>query len=88
MLKQIIDLQLDLIQKRLDDKNIKLKLTASAKEYFVQKGYEPAYGARPLKRIIQNEVLDELAMLIIEKKLKDGQRVTVDSQKNKIIFDY
>lgn len=87
MLKQIIDLQLDLIQKRLDDKNIKLKLTASAKEYFVQKGYEPAYGARPLKRIIQNEVLDELAMLIIEKKVKDGQRVTVDCQKNKIIFN-
>jgi len=88
MLKQIIDLQLNLIQKRLDDKNIKLKLTASAREYFVQKGYEPAYGARPLKRIIQNEVLDELAMLIIEKKITNGQKVTVDSQKNKIIFNY
>jgi ATP-dependent Clp protease ATP-binding subunit ClpB len=87
MLKQIVDLQLNLIQKRLDDRNIKLKLTASAKNYFVQKGFEPAYGARPLKRIIQNEVLDELAMLIIEKKLLDGQKVFVDSQKNKIIFN-
>jgi ATP-dependent Clp protease ATP-binding subunit ClpB len=86
MLKQIVSLQLDLIQKRLDGKNIKLRLTASAKDYLVQKGYEPAYGARPLKRIIQNEILDELALLIIEKKVKEGDRVTVDTAKGKIVF--
>lgn len=88
VLKQIINLQMNIIQKRLDEKNIKLKLTSSAKEYFIQKGYEPAYGARPLKRIIQNEILDELALLIIEKKVKEGKKVTVDFQKNGIIFNY
>lgn len=88
MLRQIIDLQLNMIQRRLDEKNIKLKMTISAKEYLIQKGYEPAYGARPLKRIIQNEILDELALLIIEKKIKEGKRIVVDFQKNQIIFKY
>jgi ATP-dependent Clp protease ATP-binding subunit ClpB len=88
MLRQIIDLQLELIQKRLDEKNIKLKLTAAAKEYLVQKGYEPAYGARPLKRILQNEILDELALLIIEKKIKEKGKVIADYQKNKVVFSY
>jgi ATP-dependent Clp protease ATP-binding subunit ClpB len=88
MLKQIVDLQLNLIQKRLDSKNIKMKLTSTAKEYLVQKGYDPAYGARPLKRIIQNEILDELALLIIEKKIREGQKIVVDAKDNKILFNY
>lgn len=88
MLKQIIDLQLNLIQKRLDEKNIRMRLTSQAKEYLSQKGYEPVYGARPLKRIIQNEIMDELALLIIEKKVKEGDKVAVDAEKNKIIFKH
>lgn len=86
MLKQIISLQLDLVQKRLDEKNIKLRLTSQVKEYLSQKGYDPAFGARPLKRIIQNEILDELALLILEKKIKEGDKVVVDVEKNKIVF--
>jgi ATP-dependent Clp protease ATP-binding subunit ClpB len=88
MLKSIVDLQLNLVQKRLDVKNIKLRVTQKAKEYLAQKGYEPSYGARPLKRIIQNEILDELALLIIEKKITEGSKVTVDTEKNKISFKY
>lgn len=88
MLKQIIDLQLNLIQKRLDGKNIRLRLASPAKDYLVQKGYEPAFGARPLKRIIQNEILDELALLIIEKEVKEGDKVTASMNKNKVTFEY
>jgi ATP-dependent Clp protease ATP-binding subunit ClpB len=88
MLRQIVDLQLILIQERLKEKNIKLKLTLSAKNYLSQKGYDPAYGARPLRRVIQNEILDELAILIVEGKVKEGNRVKVDMEKDKIVFKY
>lgn len=86
MLRQIIDLQLNEVQRRLDEKNIKIKLTAAAKDYISQKGYDPVYGARPLKRLIQNEIMDELAMSIIEGKIKEGDRVIVDAEKDKITF--
>lgn len=86
MLKKIIDLQLTLIQERLKEKNIKLKVTREAKNYMSQKGYDPVYGARPLKRVIQNEIMDELALQIVEGKIKEGDKVTADVSKGKIIF--
>ena len=82
----IVDIELKNIQRRLDQKNIKLSLTVVAKKYLVQKGYDPVYGARPLKRIIQNEIMDDLALQIIEGKIKEGERVKVDIEKDKIIF--
>jgi ATP-dependent Clp protease ATP-binding subunit ClpA len=88
MIRQIVDLQIEEIQERLNEKNIKLKVAPKAKEYLSQKGYDPAYGARPLKRVIQNEILDELAMLIIEKKLPEGSKITIDTGNNKIFFKY
>jgi ATP-dependent Clp protease ATP-binding subunit ClpB len=63
-----------------------LRVSSKVREYLSHKGFEPAYGARPLKRIIQNEILDELALLIIEKKVKDGDRIAVDMEKEKIVF--
>ncbi len=86
MLKKIVELQLDLVQERLDEKNIKLLLTSAAKEYLSEKGYDPSYGARPLKRVIQNEILDELALRIIEGKIKEGDKIEIDSRRNKIVF--
>ncbi|KKQ00265.1 MAG: Chaperone ClpB 1 [Candidatus Moranbacteria bacterium GW2011_GWD1_36_198] len=77
ILLQITNLQLALVQKRLDEKNIKLKVSNDVKAYLTQKGFDPVYGARPLKRIIQNEILDELALEIIEKKIVDGDTVKV-----------
>ncbi|HPN96451.1 MAG TPA: ATP-dependent chaperone ClpB [Candidatus Moranbacteria bacterium] len=88
MIKDIIELQIDEIQKRLNEKEIKLKLTKQAKEYLAEKGYDPAYGARPLKRVIQSEIMDELASGIIEGKIKKGSRITVDIEKGKINFTY
>ncbi|MDD5464582.1 MAG: AAA family ATPase, partial [Candidatus Moranbacteria bacterium] len=86
ILLQITNLQLALVQKRLDEKNIKLKVSNDVKAYLTQKGFDPVYGARPLKRIIQNEILDELALEIIEKKIVDGDTVKVQLEKEKIIF--
>lgn len=86
MLRRIVDLQLNLVQKRLDEKSIKLTLTAAAKKYLSEKGYDPLYGARPLKRVIQNEILDELALRIIEGAVKEGEKVKIDSKGGKIVF--
>ncbi|KKP96187.1 MAG: Chaperone ClpB 1 [Candidatus Moranbacteria bacterium GW2011_GWE1_36_7] len=86
ILQQIANLQLNLVQKRLDAKNIKLKVSNEVKSYLTQKGYDPIYGARPLKRIIQNEILDELALEIIEKKIVEGDSVKVQLENEKIVF--
>ena len=53
-------------------------------KYLAKKGYDPNYGARPLKRLIQNELMDELALKIIEGKIKDGQKVKVGVVKNQL----
>ncbi|HRY27807.1 MAG TPA: ATP-dependent chaperone ClpB [Candidatus Moranbacteria bacterium] len=86
VLEKIVELQIGLVQKRLSEKNIKLKVSSEAKTYLTQKGYDPIYGARPLKRVIQNEILDELAMQIIEKKVAEGDTVNVKLENGKIVF--
>lgn len=87
MLKQIVDLQLAQIEKKLKEKNIKIKLTSAAKEYLSKKGCDPTYGARPLKRIIQTEIMNQLAILIIENKLKEGAKAKIDLKKEKLDFE-
>ncbi|MBU4216881.1 AAA family ATPase [Candidatus Parcubacteria bacterium] len=77
-LMQIVDLEMAKVEKRLKDKNIKLKVAAKIKKMLSEKGYDITFGARPLKRIIQTSILDELAMEIIEGKIKDGDSVTID----------
>ncbi len=86
MLEKIVELQLELVQKRLTEKNIKLKISKEVKEYISKKGFDRVYGARPLKRVIQNEILDELALQIIEKKISDGDKVKVQLEKGKIVL--
>ena len=83
---QIVELQIDLISKRLAKQNIKIKVSQKAKELIAFKGYEPSYGARPLKRIIQNEILDKLALEIIEGKIKEKDAVKIDAKKDEIIL--
>jgi len=85
ILRNIVDIQLEKVQKRLLKKNIKLDISEKVKKYLVKKGYDPTYGARPLKRVIQNEILDEFALKIIEGKIKDGAKVKVDLEKKIII---
>jgi ATP-dependent Clp protease ATP-binding subunit ClpB len=77
-MKQIIDIQLRGLMKRLADRKIKVELTERAKEFLVQEGYDPTYGARPLKRTIQKRVLDALAVRVLEGEFAEGDRVVVD----------
>jgi ATP-dependent Clp protease ATP-binding subunit ClpB len=83
---QIADLQLNIVAERLSKKGIKIEVTDKAKSFIAKKGYEPAFGARPLKRVIQNEILDKLALEIIERKIKEGDVIKIDVEKDKIVF--
>ena len=77
-LERIVDLELLKVEKRLGGKNISVKVGPKVKKMLAEKGYDITYGARPLKRIIQTMILDELAMDIIEGKIKDGDKVKID----------
>jgi ATP-dependent Clp protease ATP-binding subunit ClpB len=88
VLEEIVDLELTKVENRLNAKNIKLKIAGKIKKFLADKGYDTTFGARPLKRIIQNSILDELALNIIEGKIKDGDRVTIDlGLKDKILVN-
>jgi ATP-dependent Clp protease ATP-binding subunit ClpB len=80
-LSHIIDIQLGQVAKRLEEKNIRLNLTAGAKAAIAKEGYDPAYGARPLKRALQKMVLDPLAKLVISGKIAEGATVQVEPSK-------
>ena len=71
-----------------DDKDT-LELTPEARRYLVQVGYDPAYGARPLKRAIQKNIETQLGFLLLENKVRDGERVLVDYDRNsrKLVFN-
>jgi ATP-dependent Clp protease ATP-binding subunit ClpB len=86
MLEQIVDLQLKRVNRRLKLQELYLKVTDKAKAYLAKAGYDPVYGARPLKRLIQDEILDELSLQILENKLKPGAVVTADWDGKKLKF--
>jgi len=77
-LSQIVDLELTKVAKRLKNKNISLRIANKVKIMLAEKGFDITFGARPLKRVIQNIILDELALEIIEGKIKDGDKVLID----------
>ncbi len=77
-MEPIVGLQLDAVRKRLADRRISLEVTPAALERLAIDGYDPVYGARPLKRLIQRQVTDRVAMEIIEGRIGDGAKVTVD----------
>jgi ATP-dependent Clp protease ATP-binding subunit ClpB len=73
----IVEIQLGRLQKLLDDRKITLEVDEDAKNWLADKGYDPAYGARPLKRVIQKNVQDPLAELVLSGKVHDGETVPV-----------
>jgi ATP-dependent Clp protease ATP-binding subunit ClpB len=78
-LKRIIDIQLGNLVKRLEERKIHVQLTEAARELLAREGYDPLYGARPLKRTIQRQVLDPLALRVLEGDFAEGDVVTVDT---------
>jgi ATP-dependent Clp protease ATP-binding subunit ClpB len=77
-LKQIVVIQMKRLLERLADRHITLELTERAKSHLVETGYDPSYGARPLRRAIQREIENPLGRLLLEGKVRDGQHVVVD----------
>ncbi|MCW5723115.1 MAG: AAA family ATPase, partial [Devosia sp.] len=82
----IVDIQFGRLEKLLKDRDIDLELTPAARDWLANEGYDPAYGARPLKRVIQREVQDGLAEEILSGKVSDGSRVTVDAGEGGIVL--
>ena len=85
--RSIVDLQLAHVMERLEDKRIKLDVSAKAKDWLGKKGYDPNLGARPLKRVIQTEVLDKLALMIIRGEIQDGDKVKIDVENDTLILE-
>ncbi|MDC4206828.1 MAG: AAA family ATPase [Candidatus Manganitrophus sp.] len=85
-LEKIIDIQLKRLQERLASKRITLSLAPSAKQYLAREGYDPVFGARPLKRVIQRDILNALSVKLLEGALKDGDHIEVDVADDKIVF--
>jgi ATP-dependent Clp protease ATP-binding subunit ClpB len=85
-LTRIVDIQLQRLEKRLLERNLRLALTDSAKELLGERGWDPVYGARPLKRAIQRLVQDPLAIRILEGEFADGDTVEVDAQNGELVF--
>jgi ATP-dependent Clp protease ATP-binding subunit ClpB len=86
-LKRIIDIQIGGLTRRLEERKIHVVLTDAAKEYLVREGYDPAYGARPLKRTIQRRILDPLALRVLEGDFREGDTVSVDAGADRLRFE-
>ena len=78
-LKQIVEIQLERVRARLADRHITLKLTDAARLNLVRTGFDPHYGARPLKRAIQKKVETPLGRMILKGEIRDGQQLLVDA---------
>ena len=85
-LKEIVDIQLDRLKKRLAERKIGVQLTDKAKELLAREGFDPVYGARPLKRTIQRQVLDSLATKVLQGEFKPGDTILVDALDGRLTF--
>jgi ATP-dependent Clp protease ATP-binding subunit ClpB len=84
---RIVDIQMQRLAKLLAERKIVVTLDPAAREWLANKGYDPAYGARPLKRVIQKSVQDPLAEMILAGTVKDGEPVTVSAGKQGLTFN-
>ncbi|EFK07954.1 conserved hypothetical protein, partial [delta proteobacterium NaphS2] len=85
-IKKIVGIQIGLLSKRLEDNKITFKLTDAAETFLAENGFDPVYGARPLKRAIQHYIQDPLAMKILEGTVKEGDRITADIKDGEVVF--
>ena len=75
----MVDIQLRVLARRLSERRLTLEVTPQAKAWLARRGYDPVFGARPLKRLIQREISDPLALALLEGRYSDGDTVTVDA---------
>lgn len=86
-IKEIVKMQVTIVEKRLAEKNIKLEFSPVALSYLAKEGYNPRYGARPLKRLIQSKVLTPIATMMVSEGMMEGGTVKVDVKDDKFVFD-
>ncbi len=86
-MSRIVDIQMQRLAKLLEDRKITVVLEPSAREWLAEKGWDPAYGARPLKRVIQKSVQDPLAELILSGRIKEGERVVISAGAHNLVFN-
>jgi ATP-dependent Clp protease ATP-binding subunit ClpC len=86
VLKKIVSMQVALVQKRLADRKIEIELTDAAREFLAEEGFDMIYGARPLKRVVQRDILNPLASKILSGEVTEGSRVRVDAEGRKLVF--
>jgi ATP-dependent Clp protease ATP-binding subunit ClpB len=84
---RIVEIQFGRLTKLLEDRKITLTLDAAARDWLAAKGWDPAYGARPLKRVIQRSLQDPLAEMILAGEVKDGDKVAISSKGNVLTFN-
>jgi ATP-dependent Clp protease ATP-binding subunit ClpB len=84
---RIVEIQFTRLQRLLEDRKIVLTLDAAARDWLAAKGWDPAYGARPLKRVIQRNVQDPLAEMILAGDIVDGDRVAISAEGNVLTFN-
>jgi len=85
-IKKIVDLELSKIEKRLNAKEIKIEISEKAKDLLVKEGFDSNLGARPLKRVLQRLILDPLSIKIVTNEISEGNRVLIDEEEGKIVF--
>ncbi len=83
---KIVDFQMSTVSKRLAERQINVQVSTGAKEWLSQRGYDPVFGARPLKRLIQREVLDPLSMKVLSGELHDGETILIDRIDDHLVF--
>jgi len=85
-MRSVIDIQLRGLMRRLEDRKIHIELTPKAKDLLIEEGYDPTYGARPLKRAIQRRLLDQLAMRVLQGEFTEGDTVRIDAAGGELTF--
>jgi len=83
----IVDIQVAYLERLLADRHIALELDEAARRWLADKGYDPVYGARPLKRVIQRELQNPLAQLVLEGRVKDGDSVRVGAADGRLVIN-
>lgn len=83
---KIVDIQFNILKKRLTERKIEISLTESARDLMARTGFNPSFGARPLKRTIQHKILDPLSMKILDKEFSEGDSIEVDAEGDELVF--
>ena len=86
-IKRIVDIQMGLLKRRLNGKKIDMELTDQVKDFLADSGFDPVYGARPLKRSIQHLILDPLSVKILDGSVEEQDHVRVDVRDGEIVFN-